>query len=68
MQHMKFVRFCIKFKRASTHDLENLTTAPSKESECVRIKEIQLADGDCSLPLICAEKHCGSNTIIQYEC
>ena len=47
------------------HNISNLTTEPSKQSEQIYIKEIELADGDCSLPLSCIEKQHGSNAIIQ---
>ena len=66
-QHMKCARFYMEFERASMCDIANFTTLPSKQSECIRIKEIQLADGDWSLTLSNAEKHRGSNTIIQYK-
>ena len=55
MQNMKFVRFHVKFERASMYDIENLTTAPSKQSENVRVKEIQITNGNCSLPLSLAK-------------
>ena len=31
-QLLKFTRFYMKFERASTHDMSNLTTSPSKQS------------------------------------
>ena len=48
---MKFVRLHMEFERASMCDIENLTTTPSKQSECTRVKEIKLADGECYLLL-----------------
>ena len=33
------------------HYIENLTDSLSKQSEYIRIKEIELSDSDCALPL-----------------
>ena len=55
----------MEFERASMHYIQNFTTAPSNQSKCIRIKEIELADCNCSLLYVYIEKQYGSNSIIQ---
>ena len=64
---LTFVRFCIEFEKASIYDTANMTKSPFKQLEKIRIKLIDLAEGDRLLILSFRGKRQGLNTINRDE-